>query len=177
MAVLTLPTNLAANDIIDEAWVDAVTLAVAAMPAGLVAPPVLAGIDQTGITAQADLTSLACTCNIVAGRWYKACWQVAFLQNTTGGNQVLYVYLDTNGHIVSNRNPVAAGAVETLNGHMIFSGGSAIGSIPFVAAGSKVIKLRASTSGGTLTIGGATYNNSRFWVEDLGATSATRYLT
>lgn len=129
------------------------------LPWGILSSTVVS-VDQTGIVAEVDLTSFTATITAVANRLYKATWLLGATQVTTGGaTQIFKISVDGVTSIVNTQLPIAAAAINMMAGSFIITG---------LAAGARVIKLRASTSAGTLTIPSNSNVNGRWIIEDIG---------
>lgn len=110
---------------------------------------------QTGIGASpTDVTSLSITFTAVSGRKYKITSSVDINQVTAGGIAFVNV---TDSSNVEQRKTLAANMVtgEERTGTVVFRLSGLVGSVTY--------KMRASTSGGTLTI-----NSASLIVEDVG---------
>lgn len=115
------------------------------------------------VTTEADLTNLTATITAVAGRCYKVTYKIAGTMSAVDMQWWARVYAD--GAAVDgtygNRKTFygTAGKWDSLSGVVYITG---------LSAGSRVIKLRAATTGGTATID---YANATAYmiVEDIGA--------
>jgi hypothetical protein len=139
---------------------------------GLVARPVVVTADQAGVGATVvDLTGFLITFTVVAGRWYELSWMFSANQLTAAGLQATQATLD--GAVIGlTAVSVTTGFVGLSAGTLQFVGGATIGGVPGVAAGSRVFKLRGSTSAGTMTIANANMANGRMAIKDIGSTVA-----
>ena len=143
---------------------------------GLVARPVVVNADQLGVGATLiDLTGFALTFTVVAGRWYELTWLLLTQQNTAVGTQDITADLGSGagGGVtrVGYVNP-AIGALTVYSGALQFVGGTGIGPIIGVPAGSKTFKMRGSTTAGTMTVYSGALLNGRMSIKDIGSTVA-----
>lgn len=139
-----------------------ITTANAARQLALLAPirmgAAVVTANQTGITAQVDLTGFAVTFTAIAGHTYEVSWLLQILQNTSASNPLVKLFdgaVDL-GFVASFS--AAAAQVDTKGGSREVSG---------LSAGSHTLKLRASVGAGTIDIQNSGVNG-RFSVKDLG---------
>jgi len=139
---------------------------------GLVARPVIVNVDQSGIAAATtDLTGFSITVPVVAGRWYEVTWMFMVSQQTATASQSFQCVLDGAGVIIGTLVQ-AAGSLVIYSGALHFVGGTSVGTIPGIAVGSRIIKLRGSCGAGSMNIASAGVMNGRFSVKDIGSTVA-----
>ena len=133
------------------------------MPWGVVGAAIVSA-DQTGITALADLTSFSVTFTAVANRMYLVEYNLGATQNTTPGAQLYHLYESSSDlGILHRENPVPASELRMVTGSRHVTG---------LAAGSRTLKMRGSTSAGTLTISSGSLVNGRWIVSDIGPNGA-----
>jgi hypothetical protein len=126
------------------------------LPGGLVGYAVRT-TDQTGISTEADITSLSIPYTFVAGRLYRLSLWCRTQQVTTNGNQEIYITDGASTHLAVAGRTVAAGTSDSLRAECLYTG-----------SGSVTIKARAAAAAGTVTIlGGVTYQ-PLLTIEDLG---------
>lgn len=121
---------------------------------------VTVAVDQTGITAAADLTGFSIPFTAVLGRRYFAHYSLGITQLTAGNNPIIRISEATFGviAIVSNQN-VAAGSTAMATGFW---------DLGTTWSGAKTFRLRGETGAGTLTIPNASSVNGRFAILDVG---------
>jgi hypothetical protein len=115
--------------------------------------------NQTGISAEADLTSLTVTFTAITGRRYRTMGHTLMKTVTTSGNFSVFITDGASTHVGQ-----ASGSTATLG----FTVSCDPVAVETITAGSVTRKLRASTSAGTVDLqAGATFPN-QIWVEDIG---------
>jgi len=129
-------------------------------PFGRVAAPINITTNQTGITAQVDITGATITFTAIAGRLYKACWLGLF--NTTVSTDTFNFLLTDGSNSIQQQCitcPATTGDVSFYGTHVFTPG-----------AGSITRKIRCQRQSGTgtgqLTAGGTF--PFQFWIEDIG---------
>lgn len=124
---------------------------------------VLVTADQTGITALADLTGYSITFNAVAGRIYRVDYSFGTSQVTAAGAQVFRLNDSVGGDlgIIDSKNQI----INVVNAGGMVSG---FREVTGLSAGAHTLKLRGTTSAGTLTIPNSSAVNGRFAVYDVG---------
>lgn len=118
--------------------------------------------DQTGITTIADLTGYAVTFTAVTGRTYRFEYVFNAAQVTAAGFQVFKLFdSSTDLGVVDSSNQVfnLAGISKMVSGYKDVSG---------LSAGSHTLKLRGSTTAGTMQILSTSGCNGRCSVIDIG---------
>lgn len=158
---MIIPPNLATDDIISEAWVDAVTNAVNNAPWGFVgSASIVASSALVSTGTPTDIAGMSVTFTAVAGRRYKVWAQFMAAPSTTPAAAVASI-ADGAGTQIQQGNfssPVAGGVV-TL----------ALTSIATPPAGPVTYKLRlaAATSATVQVIASPTFP-AWIAVEDIG---------
>ena len=133
------------------------------MPWGVVGTAVVSA-DQTGITAEVDLTGFTATFTAVANRMYLVEYSLGITQNTTPGAQVYTLFEGaSNIGILHRENPVPASELRMVTGSR---------HVTSLAAGSRTLKLKGTTSAGTLSIVSGSLVNGRWIVSDIGPNGA-----
>jgi len=130
------------------------------LPFGRVAAPINITTNQTGITAQVDITGATITFTAIAGRLYKACWMGLF-SSTVSTDTFNFLLTDAANNIQqqSITCPATTSDVSFIGEHVFTPG-----------AGSITRKIRCQRQSGTgtatLTAGGTF--PFQFWIEDIG---------
>ena len=116
-------------------------------------------VDSTITTSTADITAMTGTFTAVANRLYRATFECFFMVNSNSQNQ-FFITDGSNAQQDQMFFDTVANLFAPLCFQYIFT----------TTAGSKTLKVRASTSAGTMTLYGATGANRSysFVVEDLG---------
>jgi hypothetical protein len=121
----------------------------------------LASADQNGFGAvYTDITGLIVTFNAVTNRLYRASYQFVTLQNTAIGYQAFQISVDGAIAQLGTYTPKPT-EFWTITGSNLF----------VVPGGSRVVKLRGTTSGGTMNVSNTTAQG-RLVIEDLGPWTA-----
>lgn len=116
--------------------------------------------DQTGITAEADLTGLTVTFTAVSGRWYQITGQVLAQQLTSTGAAAGKITDGSNTEVqrFGQNQAFLANGVEVWHGSRSITG----------LSGSQTFKLRMSTSAGTIGALATSTRPNYILVEDIG---------
>jgi hypothetical protein len=115
--------------------------------------------NATVTTTTIDVTAMTVSFTAVANRLYRATFEGFFSVGSPSQNQ-FFITDGSNNQLDQMYQDTAAGAFAPVCFQYIFT----------TTAGSKTIKVRATTSAGTMTLYGATADNRSysFMVEDLG---------
>lgn len=113
--------------------------------------------SQTGITTEADVTSLTATWTALADRRYKLTAFLPIQQLTNGGTVIGKITDDSNTEVAGGRSTLTATFQDTM--HLV--------AVITPSAGSVTYKVRASSTASSLTIR-STDHTAWFIVEDIG---------
>jgi hypothetical protein len=113
--------------------------------------------DPTVTTTTADVTGMTATWTAVANRLYRATFEGFVSCSNASQNQ--FFFTDAANNLQDSwYEDIPSGAFRTICLVYLFT----------TTAGSKTLKLRATTSSGTMTFFGSSNRSLSFIVEDLG---------
>lgn len=142
------------------AWIEVGSTRYAPISQGNRMGGVLIAADQTGITSLADLTGFTVTFTAVAGRVYRVDYVLHAAQVTSAGAQTFRLSDGASDlGIIDAKTSAAAGSGQMVSGYRDVTG---------LSAGAHTLKLRGTTSAGTMTIASSGAVNGRFSVTDNG---------
>jgi hypothetical protein len=114
--------------------------------------------NQTGISAEANLTSLTVTFTAVTGRRYKTTGYCKVIQQTSGGSPSVFITDGSNVHSTEWIIAQETGFQATANPIAVET----------ISAGSVTRKLRASTTASTMDMNASATAPAFILVEDIG---------